>query len=408
LKTRDARLVNASAKAAEGVGFRHSIHWGDSRAMTTLFRRIRDAWVMIGITLLLVVLANVLLKAVLPESAGYELVRPGAVEPSKRSADFYADADWADGYFAEHRQARHMRWEPYVYWRRRAFDGTTITIDARGLRATWSAEAAEAGPRIFVFGGSTVWGTGARDAHTIPSAIAKGLAERGIAAQVTNFGESGYVSGQETIALLRELQAGNIPDLVIFYDGVNDVFSALQAGRAGIPQNEGERQQDFRATKGLDDWLAALPHVLGGVERLARWLSPPGEPPPAEVLAPRIVSAYLANVRAVRAVARDYGFGAVFFWQPTVFAKRRPSAGEQAIVDASLAYHRDLQLASDDALRVDLRRAPDVTDLSTLFDAVEGSVYLDASHLSEEGNRLVADAIVAVIAERFGPQLGGS
>jgi lysophospholipase L1-like esterase len=376
--------------------------------MTTFFRRVRDAWVMIGITLLLVVLANALLDAFLPENVGYEQVRPGAVEPSKRDADFYAGATWADRYFDEFRQARHMRWESYIYWRRQPFEGETITVDARGLRATWRAKGAGAGPRIFVFGGSTIWGTGTRDDHTIPSAIAKGLAERGIAARVTNFGESGYVSGQETIALLRELQSGNVPNLVIFYDGVNDVFSALQSGRAGIPQNEGERQQDFRSTKDLDEWLAALPHVLGGVERLAHWLSPPPEPPPAEVLAPQVVSAYLANLRVIRAVARDYGFGAVFFWQPSVFAKRSPSAGEQAIIDASLAYHRHLQLATDEALREAARETPDLFDLSTLFDDLEGSVFLDSSHLSEAGNRLIAEAMVAVLTERFAPLFGGS
>ena len=212
--------------------------------MTRLFRRIRDAWVIVGIILLLIVAANALLKATLPESAGYRLVRPGATEPSKRDADFHAGADWADTYFSEH--------------------------------------------------------------------------------------------------------------------------------------------------------------------RLARRLSPPGDPPPADTLAPRIVSAYLANVRAVRALARDHGFRAVFFWQPTVFAKRHTTSGEQAIIDASLATRRDLQLASDRALTVAPSRDPEVVDLSALFDDVDRSVFLDSSHLSEDGNRLVAEAIVEVIVERFASLFSGS
>ena len=48
---------------------------------------------------------------------------------------------------------------------------------------------------------------------------------------VVNFGESGFVSTQGVIQLILELQSGNIPDLVIFYDGVNDVYAAYQSGR---------------------------------------------------------------------------------------------------------------------------------------------------------------------------------
>jgi hypothetical protein len=39
-----------------------------------------------------------------------------------------------------------------------------------------------------------------------------------------NFGESGFVSTQSVIQLMQELQSGNIPHLVIYYDGVNDTM----------------------------------------------------------------------------------------------------------------------------------------------------------------------------------------
>ncbi len=369
---------------------------------------LRNAWVMAGITVVMVVLADGLLKASLPEYADSRLVRPGATAPPQRAAEFYADTPWADGYFSEHRQARFMRWEPYVYWRRQPFTGTTINIDARGHRLTWNSQEGEGGLRIFVFGGSSVWGTGARDDYTIPSVIAKLLAERGIAATVTNYGESGYVSGQEVVALWRELQGGNVPDFAIFYDGVNDVFSALQSGQAGVPQNEGERRRDFRATNGLDNWLAALPYALEGVLRLTRWLSPPADPTSVDALAERVVSAYRENVRTVRALGREYGFQAAFFWQPSVFGKRRPSLGEQAVVDASLAVHRDLQIAADRVLRDTAGQDPAVVDLSALFDTVEQPLYMDFSHLSEEGNRLAARAIVDALADRLESSPGKS
>ena len=50
--------------------------------------------------------------------------------------------------------------------------------------------------------------------------------------EIRNLAEIGYVSTQEMIALVRELQSGYRPDLVLFYDGVNDTTSALLEGEA--------------------------------------------------------------------------------------------------------------------------------------------------------------------------------
>ena len=74
-----------------------------------------------------------------------------------------------------------------------------------------------------MFGGSAVWGVGAPDDETIPSHLAALLnGELGVDANVRNLGRRGYVFTQEVIYLMRELQAGRRPDIVVFYNGVND------------------------------------------------------------------------------------------------------------------------------------------------------------------------------------------
>ena len=78
-----------------------------------------------------------------------------------------------------------------------------------------------------MLGGSSLWGFGARDDQTIPSLLARKLLERGISVEVKSLSELGYVSTQEVIGLFRELQEGYRPDVVIFYDGVNDTTSAV-------------------------------------------------------------------------------------------------------------------------------------------------------------------------------------
>src|SRR5262249_55880433 len=144
------------------------------------------------------------------------------------------------------------RWEPYVYFRERPLAGQTINISAEGLRATWTAPAvtgpagAQTRPfKLLLLGGSSLWGFGARDDHTIPSLLARALHDRGEAVEIRNLAEIGYVSTQELIALVRELQAGYRPDLVLFYDGVNDTTSALLEGEAGVSTNEVNRRREF-------------------------------------------------------------------------------------------------------------------------------------------------------------------
>src|SRR5262245_47091228 len=64
-------------------------------------------------------------------------------------------------------------------------------------------------------------GTGVRDEHTIASLFAQRFAQFGWSDfHVVNYGESAYVATQSLLTLLLELRAGNIPEIVIFYDGI--------------------------------------------------------------------------------------------------------------------------------------------------------------------------------------------
>ena len=119
-------------------------------------------------------------------------------------------------------------------WRRASFDSEYITIDRDGFRRTWKRSGPDESPpdMIFVFGGSTVWGTGARNDYTIPSLMAKQFAQENLNVHVVNYGESAYCFAQEIIHLVTLLQEGRRPRAVIFYDGVNDVSNAYQDGRA--------------------------------------------------------------------------------------------------------------------------------------------------------------------------------
>ena len=287
-----------------------------------------------------------------------------------------------------------MTWRSYVYWRKRPFSGEHINVDENGVRTTFNpAPDSSSNLRIFTFGGSTMWGAGARDDGTIASFIARSLDERGYGQfQVTNYGEDGYVFTQEMIALLLEIRRANVPDIVIFYDGVNDSDSVAQTGRSGLPLNEVNRVAEFNYIPTTPDYLREKSKFIMGAMNLAERRDP-GPPPQLEfppaprpsstpVLAEEQLRVYWANVRTIRAMAREFGFEAYFFWQPRLLTKKALSEEEQRIIDAA--------------------GGPIASGLQEMFNDRNDTVYSDLVHIGEEGNQIVAAEMVNRIETRSG------
>ena len=366
---------------------------------------VRRAWLLVGGTLVALMVIDLASSLVL------NVFRAQPDEADARArADAYAGATWTDAYFSEFMESGHVRWEPYVYWRRPPYTGKYINVDADGFRRTWMPEHPTT-MTIFMFGGSTMWGTGARDDFTIPSLVAKQLSTRGISARVVNFGESGYVSTQELIALERALQQGARPDAVVFYDGVNDPFPAMQMGVAGIPQNEFNRRREFnildptrRADLLAEVFTGPLSPRQTATYRLASALirrvglgkaAGQSSAGAASSLSPSVVAdvvrIYRANVRSVEALATAYGFQAAFYLQPAVFSKQRLTDYERARLN-EVAADVPAYLRVYDAIRSDgdLSTDPRFHDLSDIFGSDGRPYFIDAWHLSEDGNAVIA------------------
>ncbi|MEM9304978.1 MAG: GDSL-type esterase/lipase family protein [Pseudomonadota bacterium] len=368
-----------------------------------MLRWLRDAWVIAGITLLLVLVVD----AVLNNGFGPEpwpAVDPDAVAPDRADAEFFQTDPKLMQYWQEHGAARAMRWTPYVYWRRQPHAGEQINVDDEGIRRSWTSAEREPGWTLWVAGGSSVWGTGVDDDSTVPSWIARLLAEAGEPAQVINLGESGYVTGQSLAFVQERLRHAESPDLVLFLEGANDVFAALQAGRAGVPQNEGNRTLDFRTTDGVEKWIMAFPRALEGIRG---FVAPVVDPDSLDLdaLAADVVSVYLENRRQARAVLAVHGSDTLHAWQPTIFGRFEPSAFEQQVLGASLQHHRDLQQRAD--ARISVSPADDhQLVLTNVFDRVRETVFMDPLHLGPGGNRTIAAAVVPSLLEWRALQVG--
>jgi lysophospholipase L1-like esterase len=377
-------------------------------------RFILALWHVAGIVLVVVLVNEVGIDAWRRLSRRLRYRRPTRPEPAAL-ADAHAEAEWTVAYFDEFRRAVRVDWKPYVEWWQRPFRGAYVTIDERGLRPTPGEHAADAGAlRILCFGGSTMMGMGARDGHTIPALIARRLAELGLRAAVSNYGQLGHNLAQEVITLQELLKAGARVDLALFYDGVNEMACAAQTGRAGGLFNEARRRAEFnllhadrRCDLVMTALLALVPRTL---RRLRGWtgLALRGPVPAAEIdlsqidlhhLARAVIAAYAANLRLVRMLATGFGFRALFFWQPVITTKQRKTADEERWerdYTSDPAARRALYAAivSERRQSPELAAAAEAVDLSALFDERDDPLYIDLYHLSEAGNAAVAEAML--------------
>ena len=369
-------------------------------------------------TVMVVVLVEIGATVLLALSSGESAEPPLAeqIETFKQkqlSLSYYRDQEWSRAYWDEHMQVvDHWDYSPYIIWRTRPFSGAFINVNADSIRDTPGATCTADAFRIFMFGGSTMWGFGAPDWGTIPAYLQAALTEQGQDVCVTNYADVAFNSTQSLIKLILELQRGNVPDMVIFYDGANDVTIANLTGEAGTHfyLDEIENAVQGNLAFGSVDSVPSSPLIdllrQTATFRLARQIinsagsNEAGPPltPSSPAFADSIVDVYLTNVRATNLLADDYGFDFIAFWQPVLEMREGPVSDEEQrflwempgnLPELFRAVYGRMDVA---ALDLDY-----IHNLSDVLDNSERSIWIDFNHLSSVGNALVADAMLDVV-----------
>jgi hypothetical protein len=369
----------------------------------------------------LVVSAGLELTA-LGVSAIWELVSSSderAAKQERRDVSYYASQDWAQEYWHEHDLSVTQRYYPYVGWRRAPFRGRTIEVDQNGIRLTPGADCRPTSFKVFTFGASEMWGTGSPNWETIPAHLQKGfekLREGPIC--VTNFAETAYVSTQDLITLMVQLRSGNVPDVVLFYDIGDDVYSAYQSGRAGTTENLDElaarfdKRPDRVLDRLRDTYSYALLDKLMGRLTIADSEQKDRSPEAKLVtyesmgvdlatLSEAIVRNYFGNYEIVSALAQKYGFKYFFFLPPRLSTGNKLlTSEEQRIrrkeIETEAAAYR-LFVAVYQTIDRHSSRYPNFHSLNNVFDQYDSFVWIDAAHVTPLGNRLIASRMLDII-----------
>ena len=340
----------------------------------------------------------------------------------REKVSYYLSQDWAEKYWHEFRQARTQRYYPHVGWRRAPFNGETIEIDQNGVRVTPGADCSTASFKVFTFGASEMWGTGSPDWGTIPANLQKDLEKlRQAPVCVMNFAESAYVSLQDVIMLLMQLQSGNVPDLVLFYNIGSDVYAAYQSGRAGVVQNLDRLAAKFEGRQEASTFVdrlrstysyALIDEIMGKLSTANPQQEEPGPNKlvtyeslgiDATKLSDLIAQYYLGNYNIVSGLAQEYGFKYFFFLPPRVFRGNKPLTPEEQEMkhrmEIDTAYYK-LYTAVYQSIEKKASKYPNFYSMAHTFDHYNALIWIDAVHVTPIGNQIIAARMLDVIQER--------
>ena len=285
-----------------------------------------------------------------------------------------------------------------------------IQFNELGFRGPVPGAKVEGTFRVIVLGGSTVL-NGAPLESSIPGQIQQLYATRGIKAEVFNWGVTSAVSGQE-LAILVHLMPRFSPDLVIAYDGANDVFAPFSYDpRPGVPYDWMVVETGLSLLRDGDSirfWpaiIALRSRALGALARqslvdrvvelqvrrnLAGYQTSPW--------AVHIADVWAENVTKMCSVARAFGARFAAFLQPSVATKEPQTGGEPQMLEtrelqAHAAHVYALLKTKVETVSVTMPIGCSVSDVSDVLDGVDEQLYWDMVHVTNDGNRRIAAGV---------------
>jgi len=342
---------------------------------------------------------------------GFDPVAQEALATQPRSNELMADLS----------QVGIGKPDPFLGWR--FVEGVTHeselvnVVDGRRTTATTTAPGEPID--VWMFGGSTLYGSGQSDNATIPSVLVGLAADNDIAINATNYGHPAYAQWQQVQLLEAELSAGTrpTPDVVLFYDGFNDLTLQTQLGVHDEPTHlffalanpTAEPTPSVAST--VRTWWAdhsatalAVGRIRDAFEddpviQVADVDSAPIDTLDPVAAADAAAAIHRRGVDHVVALSAAYGFEVRFFWQPYLYTKDPLTAAEGSLVGLP-GYDTDVWFPMTEQVRAGLREP--VIDLSDSLDGVDESLFWDFVHTNEAGARIVADAIYPHLVEALG------
>lgn len=314
------------------------------------------------------------------------------------------DPDHAKQVFADYNRVQHQ-YEPFVGWKTLPYNGTTLHISDEGQRSVPATRYEEKkGQTVHFFGGSTMWGEGSDDAHTIPALFNA----KNPQLEVYNHAQLAYNSRQELDALISLYATGSKPDIVIFYDGVNDAAFLCPKEIKKLPAHRlvpMYREKLYAGKSALAKDIAGkifIDNTLKVIRKFTYEPSPDNTPYDCvsnPEKAEQIAEMMMKNWEMAHEIVtkRNGKFFAVL--QPAAFIGNPKT--DHLTLDEELGKNFK-EIYQRLKTKIATRNHSWIIDLSDRFDGNE-YIYIDFCHVSPNGNEIIAREISTVVNNKVLP-----
>ena len=248
---------------------------------------------------------------------------------------------------------------------------------------------------IYVFGGSTLYSVEVPDSLTICSILQRLINNSGKKMKVHNYGVPAATVPQQIERLKKyvEIQFG---DIVIFYDGANDISSGVYYGKefGGIPGfNLPPTWQQNLLIKIKKYSAAGRYFYKKSVKKYQPFLNK----------SESVSIKYCDNLRGINKYVSEQGGVFFHFLQPHIYTKSSLNLYEQKIIkERDKEAHPNMDFAFKKTMPMIENCLSDFVfskNLTRCFDELDYSPFIDACHVTELGNKVIAKNIFEVINE---------
>lgn len=264
------------------------------------------------------------------------------------------------------------------------FEGRYTNV-SDGERRTYAPPPCEGCPTAtaWFIGGSAGFGFGQRDEHTVASELVRQAAADGVSLTVRNLSVPGLTIYEEAEKVQARLADGDAPpDLVVFYDGYNDVSGTLMASMVDGIDPETPSRLDF------DQYT----------EVVGRNLDPNDVSTPTE-MGELVATKYGRVQREASRTLGDRGIASVYAFQPDALA----SAWQYDAASPVWKLPEVLRSFTDEASDVAATTLePEVLNLRHSLDDPDHPMFFDFSHTNERGARVVAERLWPQVRRELG------
>jgi len=297
------------------------------------------------------------------------------------------------------RENWNIKWkyEPFTQFTYNTKSGKYVNIDKNGFRHVENQckyPINDNNYNIFVFGGSTGFGVGIADNETIASKIQSKLKIYNSKVCVYNFARGFYFSSQERVLLESLILKNQVPNMVIFIDGLNDYFYS-------------DSEPEF--TRSLEDFIGGknkLGVILSylPITRVVNFIYHSKEKLQVkeEKELKETTQRYFANKKIIDVISKGYNVKAYFIIQPVptykynlsnhIIFQRNPEILDEE-VNSFLGY----KVLEKYYRNLNSREKRNIIWLADMQIDKNENLYVDAIHYNADFSDEIATSIVNII-----------